>query len=62
MMRPIFLSILFSVGIMISAYQLMSEYKSNKCKSPKGSVSYKTRYYSLWTIIFAYLIYMQWVS
>lgn len=60
MIRQILFSIVFTIGILYSIYEVMRECKSKKWKSIKGMVTYKARYYSLWAIIYAYLIYMQW--
>jgi hypothetical protein len=60
MIRQILLSIVFSIGILYSVYEVLCECKANKRKYAKDVVTYKMRYYSLWIIIFVYLIYMQW--
>lgn len=60
MIRQTILSIAFAIGILYSVYEVISEYKTNKRKTTKKIVTYKMRYYSLWIIIFAYLVYSQW--
>lgn len=58
MIRPVILTIVFSIGLIYSAYEVLNEYKIRKNTSNKES--YKMRYYILWGIIYSYLIYMQW--
>ena len=60
MIRPIILSIVFSIGLLYSMYEVLNEYKTRKNTSNRKS--YKMRYYILWGIIFSYLIYAQWIN
>lgn len=57
MIRNIILSIVFGAGIVYYLYVAIKELTSKKEKN-----YYKIKYYSLWAIIFAYLIYMQYTD
>lgn len=57
MSHKIILSIVFGAGIVYYIYVAIKEWTSKKEKN-----YYKIKYYSLWSIIFAYLIYMQYTD
>lgn len=59
MNRQIILSIVFAIGVFYSIYEVIREWRCNKQKSTKATVTYKMKYYALWTVVFAYLIYME---
>ena len=59
MMRKILLTILFGIGIIFCLYKIIHEYRLNKEKTEGVKFSYKMKYYSLWAIIYSYLIYIQ---
>ena len=60
-MKEIIYTILFGIGILFSLFEIIKEYKKRREESKKAEeTSYKIKYISLWIVIFAYIIYMQW--
>ena len=57
MTRTVVLTVVFCIGIIYSGYQAIMD-----LKSAKGEMTYKGKYYSLWTVLFAYLVYMQYAD
>ncbi len=58
MIRPIVLSVVFVIGILFSIYEVFVEFKSLKDKK-SGIISYKIKYFSLWIVVYLYLVYTQ---
>ena len=58
MIRHIILTVLFSLGLIYSVYEVIKEYKSSDRKP--YDENYKKRYYLLLSALYLYLILAQW--
>lgn len=65
MTKEIVLTVVFALGILWYSVDIFRDWKredQDGDESGVGRVSYKIKYKSLWILIFAYLISLQWTS
>ena len=60
MMREIIHTILFGIGFVFCIFEVIQELRKNKKDSKKERTSYKVKYYSIWSVLYLYLVYIQW--
>ena len=61
MIRAILLTIVFGIGLVYSVREVFREWRFMKDSVGKIHFSYKGKYYLLWSVIYIYLIYLQYV-
>lgn len=61
-MKQIIFSVLFGIGFLYSTYEVVREWKSRKGKTSEEGDSYKLKYFSLWMVVYAYLVWLQFVE